>query len=62
MTAQDGRTFVTPSAFVSPSTGRQLKAVLFDTFGTVVDWRCGVAAEVLRFTLSEMSFCPDIAA
>src|SRR6478609_938570 len=38
-----------PSAFVAPSTGRQLKAVLFDTFGTVVDWRSGVAAELGRF-------------
>ncbi|MDQ0863914.1 HAD family hydrolase [Arthrobacter globiformis] len=35
--------------FVSPSTGRQPKAVLFDTFGTVVDWRSGVAAEIRRF-------------
>lgn len=40
---------MTSAAFVSPSTGRQLKAVLFDTFGTVVDWRSGVAAEVRRF-------------
>jgi 2-haloacid dehalogenase len=37
------------TAFISPSTGRQLKAVLFDTFGTVVDWRSGVAAEIGRF-------------
>ena len=29
----------------SPSTGRQVRAVLFDTFGTVVDWRTGVARE-----------------
>jgi 2-haloacid dehalogenase len=35
--------------FVSPSTGRQPRAVLFDTFGTVVDWRSGVAAEIRRF-------------
>jgi 2-haloacid dehalogenase len=40
---------VSPSAFRSPSTGRHLKAVLFDTFGTVVDWRSGVAAEIGRF-------------
>ncbi|MFE4544650.1 haloacid dehalogenase type II [Arthrobacter sp. NPDC056727] len=40
---------MTPAAFVSPSTGRQVKAVLFDTFGTVVDWRSGVAAQVGRF-------------
>lgn len=38
-----------PSAFISPSTGQQLKAVLFDTFGTVIDWRSGVAAELGRF-------------
>ena len=40
---------MTPSAYIPLSTGRQLKAVLFDTFGTVVDWRSGVAAEVGRF-------------
>jgi 2-haloacid dehalogenase len=33
----------------SPSTGRPLRAVLFDTFGTVVDWRTGVAREVAAF-------------
>ncbi|HEY3573703.1 MAG TPA: haloacid dehalogenase type II [Arthrobacter sp.] len=38
-----------PPAFLSRSTGRQLKAVLFDTFGTVVDWRSGVATELGRF-------------
>ena len=36
-------------AFVSVSTGRAVKAVLFDVFGTVVDWRTGVAAAVGRF-------------
>lgn len=35
--------------FVSPSTGRAIKAVVFDTFGTVVDWRSGVAAAVQKF-------------
>lgn len=34
---------------VSISTGRQVQAVLFDTFGTVVDWRSGVAREVAAF-------------
>ena len=29
----------------SPSTWREVRAVLFDTFGTVVDWRTGVARE-----------------
>lgn len=33
----------------SPSTGRTVRAVLFDTFGTVVDWRSGIAASVRRF-------------
>ena len=35
--------------YVSPSTGREIKAVLFDTFGTVVDWRSGVARDVATF-------------
>ncbi|MEB4209335.1 haloacid dehalogenase type II [Mycobacterium sp. 94-17] len=33
----------------SPSTGRVVRAVLFDTFGTVVDWRSGIAASVGHF-------------
>jgi 2-haloacid dehalogenase len=33
----------------SPATGRPVRAVLFDTFGTVVDWRTGIAAAVGRF-------------
>lgn len=33
----------------SPSTGRGVRAVLFDTFGTVVDWRTGVAREAAAF-------------
>ena len=36
-------------AFVPASTGQTVKAVLFDVFGTVVDWRTGVAAAVRRF-------------
>jgi 2-haloacid dehalogenase len=36
-------------AFVAASTGQTVKAVLFDVFGTVVDWRTGVAAAVRRF-------------
>ena len=40
---------MTPAAFVAPSTGRQIRAALFDTFGTVVDWRSGVANEAGRF-------------
>lgn len=37
------------SEYVSPSTGRCVRAVLFDTFGTVVDWRSGIAEAVRRF-------------
>ncbi|MFJ6077075.1 haloacid dehalogenase type II [Pseudarthrobacter sp. NPDC092419] len=33
----------------SPSTGREVRAILFDTFGTVVDWRSGVAREAAAF-------------
>jgi 2-haloacid dehalogenase len=33
-----------PNAFRSPVTGRTVRAVLFDTFGTVVDWRGGITA------------------
>lgn len=32
-----------------PSTGRNVRAVLFDTFGTVVDWRSGIAAAVADY-------------
>lgn len=35
--------------YVAPSTGREIRAVLFDTFGTVVDWRSGVARELSVF-------------
>lgn len=36
-------------AFTPVSTAQPVKAVLFDVFGTVVDWRTGVAAAVRRF-------------
>lgn len=32
--------------YYSPSTGVIVRAVLFDTFGTVVDWRSGITAAV----------------
>lgn len=35
--------------FVPTSTGRPVRAVLFDTFGTVVDWRTGIASAVAEF-------------
>lgn len=36
-------------AYLSASTGQEIKAVLFDTFGTVVDWRSGVARDLAAF-------------
>ena len=33
----------------APSTGRTVRAVLFDTFGTVVDWRSGISGAVGAF-------------
>ena len=36
-------------AYEADSTGQQIKAVLFDTFGTVVDWRSGVARDIADF-------------
>jgi 2-haloacid dehalogenase len=35
--------------FLSPSTGLPVRAVLFDVFGTVVDWRSGIAAAAGAF-------------
>jgi 2-haloacid dehalogenase len=35
--------------YVASSTGRVVRAVLFDTFGTVVDWRSGISDAVQRF-------------
>ena len=37
--------------YVSRSTGCEIKAVLFDTFGSVVDWRSGVARDVAAFAM-----------
>lgn len=36
-------------SFVAPSTSRPIRAVVFDTFGTLVDWRTDVAAAVDNF-------------
>src|ERR1700728_2246025 len=36
-------------AYLAPATGRAVRAVLFDVFGTVVDWRSGIAAAVGSF-------------
>jgi 2-haloacid dehalogenase len=35
--------------FISASTGHEVNAVLFDTFGTVVDWRTGIADQINGF-------------
>jgi 2-haloacid dehalogenase len=35
--------------FRAPSTSHHIRAVVFDTFGTVVDWRSGVAREAAPF-------------
>jgi 2-haloacid dehalogenase len=44
----------------SPSTGRTVRAVLFDVFGTVVDWRSGVSAAVRAFaTEHALALDPD---
>jgi 2-haloacid dehalogenase len=37
------------SGYESPSTGRRVQAVLFDTFGTIVDWRSGISSAVSAF-------------
>ena len=48
------------TGYTSASTGRQVRAVLFDTFGTVVDWRSGVAAAVRAFAARhELSLDPE---
>jgi len=39
-------------AYVAPSTGRTVRAVLFDVFGTVVDWRTGIAEAAGAFASS----------
>ena len=40
---------VTVTGYTAPSTGQAVRAVLFDTFGTVVDWRSGVSSAVRAF-------------
>jgi 2-haloacid dehalogenase len=37
------------TGYTAPSTGQTVRAVLFDTFGTVVDWRSGVSSAVRVF-------------
>jgi 2-haloacid dehalogenase len=37
------------AGYMAPSTGQAVRAALFDTFGTVVDWRTGVSSAVRAF-------------
>jgi 2-haloacid dehalogenase len=37
------------TGYTAPSTGQTVRAVLFDTFGTVVDWRTGISSAVRAF-------------
>ena len=37
------------TGYTAPSTGQTIRAVLFDTFGTVVDWRSGISSAVRAF-------------
>jgi 2-haloacid dehalogenase len=37
------------TSYVAPSTRQAVRAVLFDVFGTVVDWRTGIASAVAAF-------------
>ncbi|HEX5299733.1 MAG TPA: hypothetical protein VFW50_22325 [Streptosporangiaceae bacterium] len=52
------------TGYTAPSTGRAVRAVLFDTFGTVVDWRSGISSAVRAFaadhalTLDPGAFAP----
>jgi 2-haloacid dehalogenase len=46
--------------YESPSTGRKVQAVLFDTFGTVVDWRSGISSAVGAFAAAHaITLDPD---
>jgi 2-haloacid dehalogenase len=48
------------TGYTAPSTGRTVRAVLFDTFGTVVDWRSGISAAVRAFAARHgLSLGPD---
>ena len=44
---------MTIQPYRSPSTGCEVRAVLFDTFGTVVDWRTGVARQAAAFAATQ---------
>ena len=46
------------TGYASPSTGQTVRAVLFDTFGTVVDWRSGISSAVRAFAADPDGNCP----
>jgi 2-haloacid dehalogenase len=48
------------TGYAAPSTGRTVRAVLFDTFGTVVDWRSGISSAVRAFAAArELTLDPE---
>jgi 2-haloacid dehalogenase len=48
------------AGYTAPSTGQAVRAVLFDTFGTVVDWRTGISSAVRVFAdAHSLSFGPE---
>ena len=48
------------TGYTAPSTGLAVRAVLFDTFGTVVDWRSGISSAVRAFATGRaLTFDPE---
>ena len=48
------------TGYTAQSTGQRVRAVLFDTFGTVVDWRSGISAAVRAFAVGRaLTLDPD---
>jgi 2-haloacid dehalogenase len=51
---------VTVTGYTAPSTGQPVRAVLFDMFGTVVDWRSGISSAVRAFAADRaLTLDPD---
>lgn len=48
------------TGYTAPSTGQAVRAVLFDTFGSVVDWRSGISCAVRAFAADRaLTLDPD---
>jgi 2-haloacid dehalogenase len=48
------------TGYRAPSTGQTVRAVFFDTFGTVVDWRSGISSAVRAFAADRaLTLDPD---